>query len=158
VDPVPEPEIDQQAIDVTDAFVRFLAAPAPLKLDREGKRGRELFSRIGCADCHVRTLKTGDNPVKALRRKEIAAFTDLLLHDMGAELADICLGLATPSEFRTEPLMGSHLQSRFLHDGRAKTVEEAIQLHGGEAARSRERFRGLSDSERGALLKYLDSL
>ena len=158
VDPVPEPEIDQQAIDVTDAFVRFLAPPAPLKLDREGKRGRELFSRIGCANCHVPTLKTGDNPVKALRRKKVMAFTDLLLHDMGAELADICLGLATPSEFRTEPLMGSRLQSRFLHDGRAKTVEEAIELHGGEGAGSREKFRGLSASERGALLKYLGSL
>jgi CxxC motif-containing protein (DUF1111 family) len=158
VDPVPEPEIGQQAIDVTDAFVRFLAPLAPLKLDREGKRGRKLFSEIGCANCHVPTLKTGDNPVNALRRKEIAAFTDLLLHDMGTELADICLGLATPSEFRTEPLMGLRLQSRFLHDGRAKTVEEAIQLHGGEASRSRERFRGLRDSEKGALLKFLGSL
>jgi CxxC motif-containing protein (DUF1111 family) len=158
VDPVPEPEIDQQAIDVTDAFVRFLAPPAPLKLDREGKRGRKLFSRVGCAACHVPTLTTGDNPVKALHRKPVAAFTDLLLHDMGAELADICLGLATPSEFRTEPLMGSRLQSRFLHDGRAKTVQEAIELHGGEAARSREEFRRLSDSDRQALLKYLESL
>jgi CxxC motif-containing protein (DUF1111 family) len=96
--------------------------------------------------------------VKALHRKPVAAFTDLLLHDMGAELADICLGLATPSEFRTEPLMGSRLQSRFLHDGRAKTVQEAIELHGGEAARSREEFRRLSDSDRQALLKYLESL
>jgi CxxC motif-containing protein (DUF1111 family) len=158
VDPVPEPEIDQQAIDVTDAFVRFLAPPAPLKLDQEGKRGRELFSRIGCAKCHVPTLKTGENPVKALHRKEVSAFTDLLLHDMGPELADICLSLATPSEFRTEPLMGARLQARFLHDGRAKTVEEAVELHGGEGAGARERFRGLSNSERGALLKYLGSL
>lgn len=158
VDPVPEPEIDQQASDLTDAFARFLAPPAPLRLDREGRRGRELFSRIGCAACHVPTLKTGANPVKALRHKKVAAFTDLLLHDMGEELADICLGLASPSEFRTEPLMGLRLLPRFLHDGRAKTVEEAIQLHGGEAARSREKFRELSDTQRAALLKYLASL
>jgi CxxC motif-containing protein (DUF1111 family) len=158
VDPVPEPEIDQRATDVTDAFVRFLAPPAPLKLDREGRRGRKLFSRIGCAACHLPTLKTGDNPVKALRHKKVTAFTDLLLHDMGEQLADICLGLASPSEFRTEPLMGLRLLPRFLHDGRAKTVQEAIQLHGGEAASSRDKFRELSDTQRAAFLKFLASL
>src|SRR6185436_7913336 len=97
--------------------------------------------------CHVPSLRTGNSPVGALRYKKVAAYTDLLLHDMGPELADICLGEATPSEFRTEPLMGLRLSSqieegepRFLHDGRASTIEEAIRLHGGEAAASRDRF------------------
>jgi CxxC motif-containing protein (DUF1111 family) len=77
---------------------------------------------------------------------------------MGPELADICLGLASPSEFRTEPLMGLHLRSKFLHDGRAKSIEQAIALHAGEAAASRDRFRNLRESERAALLQFLGSL
>ncbi len=165
VDPLPEPEINQEETDLTDAFVRFLAPPAPLKLTEEGKRGRKIFSNIGCARCHLPKLKTGDNPVKALRYKEVAAYTDLLLHDMGRELADICLGLATPSEFRTEPLMGLRLseqieegQPRFLHDGRARSVEEAIRLHGGEGAASRDKFNALSEADRKALLAFLRSL
>ncbi len=166
VDPVPEPEINQEALDLTTAFVRFLAPPAPEKLTSEGKRGRTLFSRIGCAGCHLPALRTGDSPVKALRYKTVAAYTDLLLHDMGPELADICLGQASPSEFRTEPLMGLRFsnktggagESSFLHDGRAKSIEEAIRLHGGEGAASRDRFAALSEAERAALLKFLESL
>ena len=79
---------------------------------------------IGCDRCHVPALRTGDNPVPALRYRDVAAYTDLLLHDMGPELGDICLGLATPQEFRTEPLMGLRLSPRFLHDGRAATGED----------------------------------
>lgn len=158
VDPVPEPEINQQVLDLTDAFVRFLAPPAPQKLTGAGKRGREIFSRIGCDACHVPKLKSGDHPVKALRHKEVAAYTDLLLHDMGPELADICLGQATPSEFRTEPLMGLRLSPQFLHDGRAASIAEAIRLHGGEGAGARDRFAALTDSERQALLEFLRSL
>lgn len=158
VDPVPEPEINQQVLDLTDAFVRFLAPPAPQKLTGAGKRGREIFSRIGCDACHVPKLKTGAHPVKALRHKEVAAYTDLLLHDMDSELADICLGQATPSEFRTEPLMGLRLSPQFLHDGRAPSIEAAIRLHGGEGAGARDRFAALTDSERQALLEFLRSL
>jgi len=89
VDPLPEPEIIQEDIDLTDAFVRFLAPPAPQKLTKTGEGGRKIFSEIGCAACHVPMLKTGEHPVKALSNKEVAAYTDLLLHDMGPELADI---------------------------------------------------------------------
>jgi len=88
----------------------------------------------------------------------VAAYTDLLLHDMGPDLADICLGLAAPSEFRTEPLMGLRLRTRFLHDGRAATVEDAVRLHAGEATAARDRFGTLSGDERQALLKFLASL
>jgi CxxC motif-containing protein (DUF1111 family) len=166
VDPVAEPEINQEALDVTNAFVRFLAPPAPARLSMEGKRGQKVFSEIGCAGCHIPKLRTGDNPVKALRYKWVAAYTDLLLHDMGPELADICLGQATPSEFRTEPLMGLRFSNEstgegersFLHDGRARTIEEAIRMHGGEGAASRDRFAALSDAERAALIKFLGSL
>lgn len=159
VDTVPEPEIDAETVALVDAFVRFLAPPAPRKPTRAAKRGRRIFSDLGCAACHVPTLKTGNHEVNALADREVAAYTDLLLHEMGPELADICLGLvATPSEFRTEPLMGLRLAKRFLHDGRAGSVEEAIRLHGGEAAKARDRFAALPDADRAALLEFLGSL
>ncbi len=158
VDPVPEPEIAQEQLDLTDAFVRFLAPPTPLKLAREGRRGRELFSQIGCAACHVPTLRTGDSPVPALRNKEFPAYTDLLLHDMGPDLADICLGLATPSEFRTEPLLDLRDAKAFLHDGRDTTLGQAIEAHGGEASGARDRFKALPPADRNALIAFLKSL
>jgi CxxC motif-containing protein (DUF1111 family) len=166
VDPVAEPEITQEALDLTNGFVRFLAPPAPQKLSSTGKQGQKLFSKIGCAGCHLPTISTGEHAVKALRFKKVAAYTDLLLHDMGPELADVCLGLATPSEFRTEPLMGLRFsveaggesEPSFLHDGRARSIEEAIRLHGGEGAASRDKFAALSEAERAALLNFLESL
>jgi len=158
VDPVPEPEINQEAIDLTDAFVRFLAAPTPLKANSAARRGRELFASVGCTGCHVPMLRTGDSPIAALRNQDVAAYSDLLLHDMGPDLADICLTEATPSEFRTEPLIGLRVATQFLHDGRAKTLEQAIQMHGGEGSRARDRFLGLSETERAALIAFLKTL
>ncbi len=158
VDPVPDPEISQELLDLTDDFVRFLAAPTPAKLDRDGRRGRALFSKIGCAACHVPELRTGSSPVAALNRKTFPAYTDLLLHDMGEGLADICLGLATPAEFRTEPLLDLRSAPHFLHDGRAATLEQAIELHGGEGAVARDRFKGLPAADRAALTAFLKSL
>lgn len=159
VDPLPEPELVGDLVALTDAFVRFLAPPEPKRLTGDARRGERLFSEIGCATCHVPTLRTGDHPVKALANKEFTAFTDLLLHDMGPELADICLGLvAEPGEFRTEPLIGLRFAQRFLHDGSAGTVEEAIELHGGEGSASRTAFRSLSESDRRAVLAYLKSI
>ena len=158
VDPTSDPEINQEALDLTNAFMRFLAAPTPTRAGKEGKRGRAVFSEIGCAACHIPTLRTGDHPVRALRNKEVAAYTDLLLHDMGPDLADICLGLATSSEFRTEPLMGLRDAKRFLHDGRATTPEQAVELHGGEAGAARNRFKALPARDRAALIAFLKTL
>ncbi|NIR45874.1 MAG: hypothetical protein GWN99_15690 [Gemmatimonadetes bacterium] len=158
VDPLPEPEVTAEEVAAVDAFVRFLAPPARERVSGPAERGERLFGQIGCAACHVPTLRTGDNPVDALADKEVRAYTDLLLHDMGPELADICLGAATASEFRTEPLMGLRFMNRFLHDGRASSIEEAINLHGGEAERSRNAFQGLSPTDRRALMEFLNSL
>jgi CxxC motif-containing protein (DUF1111 family) len=158
VDPAPDPEIGQADIDLADDFVRFLAPPSPGKPGGEGRRGRRILSKIGCVACHVPALKTGEHPVKALRSRSVVAYTDLLLHDMGPELADVCLGQAAPSEFRTEPLMGLRLSETFLHDGRAKSIEEAVRLHGGEGTAARDRFMALSDADRRALLKFLEAL
>ena len=131
VDPTPEPELSADAVALVNDFVRFLAPPQRRALTYAAEQGRATFSRIGCASCHTPSLTTGTNKVRALDRKTVYAYTDLLLHDMGSERADICLGLATPSEFRTEPLMGLGLATRFLHDGAATTIEQAIELHGG---------------------------
>ena len=157
-DPAPEPELGARGLELTDAFVRLLAAPAPLRQSREARRGREVFAQTGCASCHVPSLRTGDSPIAALSQKEVAAYTDLLLHDMGPDLADICFGLATPSEFRTEPLMGLRLATQFLHDGRAKTPAQAIEMHGGEGMRARDLFRALPAADRAALVLFLKTL
>ena len=157
-DPAPEPEIGARGLELADAFVRLLAPPAPLKQSREARRGRDVFAQVGCTGCHIPTLRTGDNPIPALSHKEVGAYTDLLLHDMGPQLADICFGLAKPSEFRTEALMGVTLATKFLHDGRAKTPEQAIEMHGGEGMRSRDLFEALPAADRAALLAFLKTL
>ena len=113
---------------------------------------------IGCASCHVPALVTGPAPVKALSFRIVEAYTDLLLHNMGPDLADICLGRAKPAEFRTEPLMGLRFKTAFLHDGRAGSIAKAIHAHGGEASAARNRFVALSPLERGALLQFLRGL
>jgi CxxC motif-containing protein (DUF1111 family) len=77
---------------------------------------------------------------------------------MGPDLADICLGLASPSEFRTEPLAGLRFATHFLHDGRADSLEQAIELHGGEGTGARDRFRALPAKKRAALLAFLKTL
>ena len=158
VDATPDPEIDQKALDLANDFVRFLAPPSPLRQTGAAGRGRHLFDRIGCASCHFPMLRTGKNSVRALDRRQFFAYTDLLVHDMGPDLADICLGLAEPSEFRTEPLVGLRLAHHFLHDGRAATLEQAIELHGGEGSKARDRFKSLTPKEREALIAFLKTL
>jgi CxxC motif-containing protein (DUF1111 family) len=157
-DPAADPEIGEEALGLTDAFVRLLAPVASLELTKQARDGRNLFAKINCTGCHVPSLKTGENPVAALRFREVAAYSDFLLHDMGPELADICRPGAAPAEFRTQPLMGLRLLPHFMHDGRALTVTDAIQAHGGEAARSRDQFSSLSDQEKAAIVAFLNSL
>jgi len=158
VDPLPEPEISAEQLDAADAFVRFLAPPARVPLDFTSALGAIAFRKIGCTSCHVPALVTGANPVPALRFRVVSAYTDLLLHDMGPDLADICLGQAEPSEFRTEPLMGLRFATAFLHDGRATTISQAIDLHAGEGQRARDRFLRLTPFEKRAVLRFLRTL
>ena len=157
-DPAPDPELSDHQAELATLFVRLLAPPEPLKMSREAREGSDVLVRVGCARCHRPVLTTGDSPIAALRYKQVAAYTDLLLHDMGPDLGDICLALATPTEFRTEPLMGLHLKKQFLHDGRATTAEQAVEMHGGEAAKARDLFRALSPGDRAALLAFLKTL
>jgi CxxC motif-containing protein (DUF1111 family) len=162
-DPVPEPEVPETDIEAVTNFVKFLAAPPPPK-DPSGaerrlrRRGERVFEELACAKCHVPSMKTTRSDIEALDRKTIYLYSDLLLHDMGPELADICLGLATPSEFRTEFLMGLRFREHFLHDGSADSAREAIERHGGEADGARQAFEQSSDEDKEALLAFLDSI
>jgi CxxC motif-containing protein (DUF1111 family) len=162
-DPAPDPEIGMDDIQKALTFVRFLAPPPPLHLtnfnDRVlAGRGRRVFQELDCAACHVPEMRTGRNPIQALDRKRIALYSDLLVHDMGADLSDICMGQAQASEFRTELLMGLRFRDQFLHDGSAQSVSEAIERHGGEAQSSRDRFKALTDYDKSALLIFLGTL
>src|SRR5476649_2803966 len=131
--------------------------------------GAKLFQGMRCAACHTAQMKTGSGHLFAeLRNQTIAPYSDLLLHDMGADLADkLVEGQASGSMWRTSPLwgigytnkvMGNAAQVGYLHDGRARTLTEAIMWHGGEGDKARQRFAALSASDRAALLAFLNSL
>jgi CxxC motif-containing protein (DUF1111 family) len=158
VDPTPEPEITQDQFNAANAFVQLLAPPAHQPFGLVAQEGRLVFLGIGCASCHTPVLVTGASSIAALSFKVFQPYTDLLLHDMGPDLADICLAEARPAEFRTEPLMGLRFAAALLHDGRAHTIAEAIQAHGGEATRARNRFIALRPAQRAALLDFLGKL
>jgi CxxC motif-containing protein (DUF1111 family) len=136
------------------------------RADPEVKVGENLFAAAGCAACHVASLKTGAyHPKSELRNQTIHPYTDLLLHDMGPGLADnLPEGDASGAEWRTAPLWnigytaGVSGGEAYLHDGRARTLNEAILWHGGEGAKAAEKFKAMSASESGALIKFLKSL
>jgi CxxC motif-containing protein (DUF1111 family) len=161
-----EPEVSDAELDVLETFIRTLAVPARRNPDDPTTlRGEQLFVDIGCAGCHAPTLTTGTtHPVPALRNQVIHPFTDLLLHDMGSGLTDNRTSFnASGAEWRTPPLWGLGLRdtvntsTRLLHDGRARTVAEAILWHGGEALAARDAFRALTAIDRQALLQFLSS-
>src|SRR5690606_7874661 len=125
-----------------------------------------IFNAIGCAKCHRPELQTGNSSIAALSNKVFYPYTDLLLHDMGPGLDDgYTEGSAKTYEWRTPALWGLGL-SRFsqgggyflMHDGRARSIEEAIMLHGGEGSAARENFEVLADEDRAKLLAFLESL
>jgi CxxC motif-containing protein (DUF1111 family) len=113
----------------------------------------------------VPRLTTGSSPVAALANRPVELYSDLLLHDMGPGLSDGRPdGGATASEWRTPPLWGMRLMRQFLngqafllHDGRARNVDEAIRLHGGEAAAARDAYVAMTTSQRAALLAFVES-
>jgi CxxC motif-containing protein (DUF1111 family) len=137
-------------------------------------QGGKLFAQAACTSCHAAELKTGRNhPFAELRNQVIHPYTDLLLHDMGPELADTMTeGQANPNMWRTQPLWGlgslKYVQKgtgqadpqsvRYLHDGRARTLMEAIGWHGGEASGSRAQFEAMSKAARDAVIAFLESL
>ncbi|MEZ4405749.1 MAG: di-heme oxidoredictase family protein [Polyangiales bacterium] len=150
-DGVPDPEMSEQDLFDLVSYAMLTAAPSPDAPTAQTAAGRATFDRVGCAACHAPALR---GP-----RGLIPAYSDLLLHDMGAALADgVPMKLATGSEFRTQPLWGVAATGPYLHDGRADTLDEAITLHGGEAQGARDRYVALSEAERAGVLAFLASL
>lgn len=164
-DHVPDPEVDASTVRAVVDYVRMLAAPAPGEATAQRMRGEEVFGEIGCDKCHVPEFQTGPSPIGALANARVRLYSDLLLHDMGDELADNRPdGNATGREWRTAPLWGLRLVPKFLngnvflmHDGRVGTIEEAIGLHGGEAAGIRSAFQALGEGDKMALVDFVES-
>jgi len=160
------PEIAAELFDNVVFYAETLAVPARRDLDDpEVRAGARRFLDLGCGSCHTPSHVNGDDENPALAGQAIFPYTDLLLHDMGPDLADDRPdGLATGSEWRTPPLWGLGLNEVvnghefFLHDGRARSVEEAILWHGGEAETSKDGFMSLTSEQRQQLLAFLSSL
>lgn len=149
-DGVPDPELSDDDLRDLFTFVRELAPPAPLEMDDVALRGEVLFESTGCAQCHIKNIVQSGTPVNA--------YTDLLIHDMGAGLADgVLMGLATTSEFRTAPLWGVRHHAPYLHDGSADTLVDAIEAHGGEALATRDKFTALSTQAKADLIRFLET-
>lgn len=160
-------EISSATLASTTHFLRFLPVPRRRNADDpDVLHGRRLFRQIGCAACHVPRYVTGVVPgMPELSEQVIWPYSDLLLHDMGDGLADGRRDFeATGREWRTPPLWGLGWNKRvsghetYLHDGRARSLSEAILWHGGEAEAARQGFVNLERSKRQALTAFLESL
>jgi len=161
------PELAAADLDRMTRYVALLGVSARRDLtNAQALQGEQLFASANCVKCHTPTLTTSPfHPMTELRSQTIHPYTDLLLHDMGLGLADNMGELdAAGSEWRTPPLWSIGLTAgvsggeAYLHDGRARTIEEAILWHGGEADGAREAFRTMSVADRTALINFLKSL
>jgi CxxC motif-containing protein (DUF1111 family) len=171
-DPVSDPEDDGVDVTAFANFIRSTKAPPRGQITGPVRAGEAVFERIGCAACHVASITTAKPGTmlssgsfvvpNALGDKIIHPYSDFLLHDVGTgdgipvlpgpEYAD------TANKIRTAPLWALRTRNRLMHDGLSFTKEDAIRRHGGQAAGARSRFDGLSDADRTALLRFLDSL
>ncbi|WP_018402453.1 di-heme oxidoredictase family protein [Marinobacter gelidimuriae] len=162
-----EPEVTDKIADFVTFYSKSLAVPARRDMDSATvQQGARLFNETGCAGCHTPTHVTGVDPQRPdLSNQTIWPYSDLLLHDMGPALAD---GrdefLANGNEWHTAPLWDVGMAQQvnplagFLHDGRARTLEEAILWHSGEAQPASDRYRQMAEQQRHALVEFLNSL
>ncbi len=190
----PDPNVDGKMIAQLVYYVTLLAPPKPVAEPTvEMEQGERIFKKLGCAECHVPSLRTldkvyvvdPDGPVmifhqntlsdgrisyqpanepmfveiRALERTPVEAYTDLLVHNMGKELADgMASGNVSGGQWRTAPLWGCKDRKSYLHDGRANTLDTAITMHGGEAAESVKEFRKLPQNVKDSVISFLQSL
>ena len=160
--PMPGINDDGSGLRAFHDFMTMLGAPPRGQARNNDRRsadaGEKLFSSAGCGSCHEAAWTTGASPVAALNHKRFSPYSDFLLHDMGALGDGIAQGSAGGREMRTAPLWGLRAQTRYLHDGRAATVDQAILAHDGQGRAARERYRALSAREKSQLLAFLDTL
>lgn len=166
-DDVPEPELASANVHALTYYLQTFKAPVPRDQDNADViAGKGIFASLGCGSCHVQDLVTGEHPIPALSFKTVHPYTDLLMHDMGAELDDgYAEGTSESYEWRTTPLWGLGLSKIsqggkyfLMHDGRAHSIEAAIMLHGGEGSGSRTKFSELPENDKKKLIQFLESL
>lgn len=146
-----DPELSTDELFDIVSFAMLLAAPEPSAPTAESENGLAVFREVGCQNCHVETL---EGP-----RGLIPLYSDLLLHDMGEEHGDgLQMGVASGTEFRTQPLWGITAVGPYLHDGRADTLAEAIAAHGGEAQASADAYAQLDPISQLDLIAFLEQL
>lgn len=171
-----EPNDNGTILSKLTYFLALAAPPEPGTISEASNRGRATFEKLGCAQCHVPTLTTASEyyvvdpesnfptkrflRIQALENREVSAYSDFLLHNMGPALAD---GIATSggvsgAHWRTTPLWGLRFRKYYLHDGRTTNVSEAILAHGGQAQLIKEKFASLNKKDKGDLLIFLNSL
>jgi CxxC motif-containing protein (DUF1111 family) len=162
-----KPELRPELWESLTFWSQSLDVPEQRNRDKpEFKAGEKLFESAGCSGCHVPEMRTGKYPaVPQIANKLIRPYTDLLLHDMGPDLADGRPDFkASGSDWRTPPLWGVGLSMQvnasnsFLHDGRARNLLEAIVWHGGEAKAARDKFVNFTKQQRNELLFFLESI
>jgi CxxC motif-containing protein (DUF1111 family) len=161
------PEIEEKTLQNVVFYIKALAVPARRDWqDQQVLQGKALFIKANCSGCHIPKMQTGRSESPGyLSSQTIRPYTDLLLHDMGEGLSDNRPDYqATGTEWRTAPLWGLGLvktvnkHTFFLHDGRARNVEEAILWHGGEGENSKQEFMKFARPDREAVLRFIDSL
>jgi CxxC motif-containing protein (DUF1111 family) len=162
-----DPEVSDQTILDVVFYLKTLKAPVPRNTSQPDiLAGKEVFTQIGCAKCHRPEMKTGTSSIAALSNKTFYPYTDLLLHDMGPALDDgYTEGTAKTFEWKTPALWGLGLSKYsqgggyfLMHDGRARSIEEAILLHGGEGQISNDKYKELTENEKLELIRFLESL
>jgi CxxC motif-containing protein (DUF1111 family) len=162
----PYPEIQDDDLTTLVDYVAEISPPARRNANASAPRGEALFEHIGCNACHLPALTTGSFPnLPRISNREIHPYTDMLLHDMGEGLADGRPDFeASGRDWRTAPLWGIGLapivleHATYLHDGRARSLNEAILWHGGEAMHARDAFASLAPGDRDAVIAFLNSL
>ncbi len=156
----PRPDLNDlgDGVQAFDNFMTMLAAPSRGVITSDVTAGEQVFDDIGCAACHVATMHTGSSDIAALDNKPFHPYSDFLLHDMGSLGDGIVMGNSTGREMRTAPLWGLRAITRYLHDGRASTLTDAILGHDGQGRAARDRFAALDDSSKSQLLAFLNSL
>jgi CxxC motif-containing protein (DUF1111 family) len=156
----PAPNMNDDGTDIQKAadFMTFLGPPPRGARTEQTDDGARVFRQIGCANCHVPTMTTGDSPVQAIAHRSFQPYSDFLLHDMGRLGDGIAQGQASGRQMRTAPLWGLTARPAHLHDGRAKTPQEAILMHAGQGADARNRFQDLDWRSRTSLIAFLRSL
>jgi CxxC motif-containing protein (DUF1111 family) len=156
--PMPGLNDDGSDVQAFADFMTFLAPPPRGPITHAVNDGEDVFDNIGCVSCHTATLRTGPNAVAALNKVKYHPYSDFLLHDMGSLGDKITQNLATGKYMRTAPLWGARKLTTLLHDGSAKSLDEAILAHAGQGKKARNKYAGLPSWKKTNLIAFLNSL